>query len=88
MPYDPSRSAADQPADQPETDEGETGTVEQRNPFLQFVDPSAHQQLVERIRINAQTGRLITPLSRVQNRKGGANGLDGAWDEELADDAV
>jgi hypothetical protein len=83
MPYDPSRSAADQP----ETDEGETGTAEQRNPFLQFVDPSAHQQLVERALNSTEGGRLITPLSRVQNRKSGA-GVDGAWDEELADDAA
>ena len=84
MPYDPSRFGAGES----ETDEGETQPPEHCNPFLQFVDPSAHQQLVARALSGTEAGRLITPLSRVQNRKSGTRNLDGAWDEELADDAV
>ncbi len=84
MPYDPSRSGAG-PS---EADEEEMQPSEPCNPFLQFVDPSAHQQLVEHALNSTEAGRLITPLSRVQNRKAGARNLDGAWDEELADDAA
>ena len=82
MPYDPSRSGAG-PS---EADEEQMLPSEPCNPFLQFVDPSAHQQLVARALNSTEAGRLITPLSRV--RKGGARNLDGAWDEELADDAA
>ncbi len=84
MPYDPNRSGEGLS----EADEGEACPLEQCNPFLQFVDPSTHQQLVERALNSADGGRLITPLSRVHSRKSGERNLDGAWDEELADDAA
>jgi hypothetical protein len=47
-----------------------------------------YRQLVERAASSTEASRLITPLSRLQHRKGGAAGLGRAWDEELADDAV
>jgi len=84
MPYDASRVGSDEPA----ADPGPTHAVDGTNPFLQFVDPPMYRQLVERALRGAETGRLITPLSLLHQRKGGAAGLGRAWDEELADDAV
>ena len=84
MPYDPSRSVSDQPAIDPRPSESPACS----NPFLQFVDPPMFRQLVERAASRTEGGRLITPLSRLTQRKGGASGLGRAWDEELADEAT
>jgi hypothetical protein len=84
MPYDPNRSAGDEPA----TSEAATASLEESNPFLQFVDPPKYRELIEQARSSTEGGRLITPLSRLQHRKTGASELNGAWDEELADDAA
>ena len=81
-------STQDQDPDDPETDSGPLHSSHRSNQFLQFVDPTAYRQLVEGVLRSTEAGRLITPLSRLQQRKGGASGLGGAWDEELADDAV
>lgn len=84
MPYDANKSGSDQPA----TDPGPNQSPPVSNPFLQFVDPAAYRQLVERAVGSAEPGRLVTPLSRLHERKGGPSGLGRAWDEELADDTV
>jgi len=84
MPYDPSRLGSDQSA----TDPPPGPLPERPNPFLQFVDPPVYRGLVERALGRTEGGRLITPLSRVRQRKGGAAVIGCAWDEELADDAV
>ncbi len=84
MPYDANKSGPDQPA----TDTGPSESAPGSNPFLQFVDPAAYRQLVERAVRSQEPGRLVTPLSRLHERKGGSSGLGRAWDEELADDAV
>jgi hypothetical protein len=84
MPYDPSRLGSDEPATDPQS----IPPSDRPNPFLQFVDPPVYRRLVERALGRTEAGRLVTPLSRVQQRKGGASVLGCAWDEELADDAV
>lgn len=84
MPYDANRSASDNAAVSPSP----TNPAHRSNPFLQFVDPPAYRQLVERALSGTEAGRLITPLSRVRQRKGDSAGLGRAWDEELADDAA
>jgi len=58
------------------------------NPFLQFVDPAGYRQLVEHAMTKTESGRLVTPLSRVPHSRAGTAGLASAWDEELADDAA
>jgi hypothetical protein len=82
MPYDASRLDSNQPATDPEATYLSDGT----NPFLQFVDPLTHRELVERAVRNTGIGRLITPLSRLQHERTGSAELGRAWDEELADD--
>ena len=84
MPYDANKSGSDQPP----MDSGQTQSASPSNPFLQFVDPAAYRQAVERAVGSTEPGRLVTPLSRLHERKGGPTGLGRAWDEELADDAV
>ena len=84
MPYDANKSGSDQPA----TDTEPTQSANGFNPFLQFVDPAAYRQLVEQATGSTEPGRLVTPLSRLHERKGGPAGLGRAWDEELADDAA
>jgi hypothetical protein len=84
MPYDANKSGSDQPATEPPPSQ----SPQVSNPFLQFVDPAAYRQLVERAAGRTEPGRLVTPLSRLHERKGGPSGLGRAWDEELADDAV
>jgi hypothetical protein len=85
MPYDPSKQGSVAPAADPVAAGGDSDPP---NPFFQFIDPSAHRQLVEGALGRTEAGRLITPLSRVRQRKGGSTGLGSAWDEELADDAA
>jgi len=82
MPYDASRLNSDQPATDPEP----THPSDVANPFLQFVDPLTHRELVERAVRSTGAGRLITPLSRLQHERTGSAELGRAWDEELADD--
>jgi hypothetical protein len=90
MPYDANKLVSD------ETSPDVTAEVESEsesesdgfNPFLQFVDPTRHRLEVERALSGTEVGRLITPLSRLQQRKGGASVIGNAWDEELADDAA
>ena len=84
MPYDANKSGSDQPT----MDAESTESAHPSNPFLQFVDPAAYRQLVERALVTREPGRLVTPLSRLHERKGGPSGLGRAWDEELADDGV
>ena len=84
MPYEVIQPGSDTPA----PDSEPTGESDQRNPFLQFVDPAAYRQAVERALGNAEPGRLITPLSRVRQRKADSAGLGSAWDDDLADDAT
>ncbi len=85
MPYDANKSGSDQPA----MDPGPSQSSHRSNPFFQFVDPAAYRQLVERAVGGTEPGRLVTPLSRLHERKGaGPTGLGRAWDEDLADDAV
>lgn len=74
--------------DEPATDDGPAQPSARSNPFLQFVDPPTYRQLVERALSSTEAGRLVTPLSRMQQRTGGASGLGRAWDEELADDEI
>jgi hypothetical protein len=84
MPYEAMQSDSDTPA----PDSEPAGHSSQSNPFLQFVDPAQHRQLVERALGKAEPGRLITPLSRVRQRKADSAGLGSAWDDDLADDAA
>jgi hypothetical protein len=84
MPYDPSKAGGDQPA----ADAGSTSASDRPNPFLQMVDPSAYRQLVKRALGNSGERRLVSPLSRVQRKAGGAAALARAWDEELDNDTV
>jgi hypothetical protein len=84
MPYEVIQPGSDTPA----PDSEPNGQSEPRNPFLQFVDPAAYRQAVERALGNAEPGRLITPLSRVRQRKADSAGLGNAWDDDLADDAA
>ena len=84
MPYEANKSGSDQPT----MDAGPTESAHRSNPFFQFVDPAAYRQLVERARETTEPGRLVTPLSRLHERKGGPSGLGRAWDEELADDTL
>jgi hypothetical protein len=84
MPYDDIQPGPETPAPESEP----SGSSEQANPFLQFVDPAAYRQRVERLLGNAEPGRLITPLSRVRQRKADSTGLGNAWDDDLADDAT
>ena len=84
MPYNPSMVSSDELA----TDQAPTDASEPANPFLQFVDPSTYRQMVARALSSTEAGRLITPLSRVQQVKSGSAALGNAWDEELADDEV
>jgi hypothetical protein len=84
MPYDVIQPGSDTPAPESEP----SGNSEQANPFLQFVDPAGYRQRVERALGNAQPGRLITPLSRVRQRKADSASLGNAWDDDLADDAT
>ena len=51
-----------------------------------MVDPSAYRQLVKRALGNSGERRLVSPLSRVQRKAGGAAALARAWDEELDND--
>jgi hypothetical protein len=89
MPYDRNRSGSSESGTDPQPSDEQPGEPPAvSNPFLQFVDPAAYRQLVERAVNGTEAGRLITPLSRLQQRKGGASGIGGAWDEELADDGV
>ena len=85
MPYDASKLGSDEPA----ADLATADVADPPNPFFQFVDPNAFRQLVERALDRSEVGRLITPLSRVRQRKaGGDAGVGTAWDEELSDDAA
>ncbi len=84
MPYEAGRLDSDRA----EAVVGPTGPADHPNPFLQLVDPAAHRRLVERALSRSEVSRLITPLSRLRQRKAGAAGLDSAWDEDLADGSV
>jgi hypothetical protein len=84
MPYDVIQADSEIPA----PDSEPSGNSDQPNPFLQFVDPAAYRQKVERALGNAEPGRLITPLSRVRQRKADSASLGNAWDDDLADDAA
>jgi len=84
MPYEVIEPDSDTPA----PDSTPAGPAGRSNPFLQFVDPAQYRQLVDRALGNAEPGRLITPLSRVRQRKADPAGLGTAWDDELADDAA
>ena len=84
MPYEVIQPGSEMPA----PDSEPSGQSEQPNPFLQFVDPAGYRQKVERALGNAEPGRLITPLSRVRQRKADSTGLGNAWDDDLADDAT
>lgn len=84
MPYIARKAAMDEPG--PSHAGGDASAP--ANPFLQFVDPAAFRQAVEHALSKTESGRLVTPLSRVPHAKGGTAGLASAWDEELADDAA
>ena len=84
MPYDASKLGSAEPAADPAT----VSAGDPPNPFFQFVDPSAFRQQVERALDRSEAGRLITPLSRVRQRRVGDAALGSAWDEELNDDAA
>jgi hypothetical protein len=84
MPYE----VIEQDSDAPAPDSQPASDSEPSNPFLQFVDPAQYRQLVDRALGNAEPGRLITPLSRVRQRKADSASLGNAWDDDLADDAA
>jgi hypothetical protein len=84
MPYEVIELGSDTPA----PDSEPSDRSDQPNPFLQFVDPAGYRQMVERALGKAEPGRLITPLSRVRQRKADSAGLGSAWDDDLADDAA
>jgi hypothetical protein len=84
MPYVARKPDVDEPLPPAEAGGGSPPV----NPFLQFVDPAGFRQLVEHAMTKTESGRLVTPLSRVPHSKAGTAGLASAWDEELADDAA